>query len=168
MNEERKEGVNLLTPESGSIERETNLESQESAPDLAPRADNSPKVDQQQLANVKSTISAQIEVVAAVEKDPLLTKIEAILSENLGDIYTQLPADKREAFRVKGEETAGKIHDILGSAKVKVHKILELISDWLGLIPGVNVYFLRQEAKIKLDKLMDYQEEQAKTSSTTL
>jgi hypothetical protein len=168
MNEERKEGVNLLTPELSSPEREPDLELGAAAPELAPRALEAPRVDKQQLANVKSTITTQIETAAVAEKDPMLTQIEGILSENLGDIYAQLPVEKREAFRIKGEEVAGKIHTMMSTAKVKVHKILDLVSDWLGMIPGVNVYFLRQEAKLKLDKLMDYQEEQSKTSSTSL
>ncbi|MEK7183822.1 MAG: hypothetical protein AAB776_04280 [Patescibacteria group bacterium] len=168
MYDDRKEGVNLLNPEAGSVERETNFEAQETGPELAPRQDETPKVDKQHLSNVKSTITVQEPVAEAPAKDPLLTQIEGILSENLGEIYSQLPEDKREAFRLKGEEVAGKIHEMMTTAKIKVHKILKLVSDWLGMIPGVNVYFLRQEAKLKLDKLMDYSEEQAKTSQNAL
>jgi hypothetical protein len=35
-----------------------------------------------------------------------------------------------------------------------VKKILALIRDWLKLIPGVNRFFLEQEAKIKTDKIL--------------
>ena len=168
MYDDRKEGVNLLNPEVSSLEREGNFESQEAAPDLAPRQDETPRVDRQQLSNMKATITATSAATEPVLKDPLLTEIENILAENLGEIYSQLPEHKREAFRIKGEETASTIHDMITTAKIKVHKILKLVSDWLGMIPAVNVYFLRQEAKIKLDKIMDYVEEQSKTSQNSL
>lgn len=165
MPDDRLEGVNLLNPEVSSAERETNFETKEAALDLALPRDETPKVDKEHLSRVKSTISTPSATAVAVpEKDPLLAQIEGILAENIGDIYAQLPEDKREAFRLKGEEIAGKIHVMIISAKIKVHQILQLISDWLHFIPGVNIYFLRQEAKIKLDKIMDYVEEQAKNS----
>lgn len=154
----------MLNPEMSSRERETNFENQEASPELAPRQDETPRVDKQQLTNVKATITAQAVTEAVPEKDPVLTQIEGILAENLGEIYSQLPEDKREAFKAKGEEVAGKIHEMVLTAKIKVHKVLKLIGEWLHMIPGVNVYFLQQEAKIKLDKIMDYAEEQAKTS----
>lgn len=164
MPDDRQEGVNLLNPEVGHAEREVNFESQEVAPDLSVPRDETPRVDKEQLTRVKSTIKTQVATPVAPEKDPLLSQIEGILSENIGDIYAQLPEEKREAFRIKGEEIAGKIHVMIITAKIKVHQILKLVSEWLHMIPGVNVYFLRQEAKIKLDKIMDYVEERAKNS----
>lgn len=158
----------MLSPEMGSMERETNFETQEASPEFAPVRDETPRVDQQQLANMKSTITAQPVVDAVPEKDPMLVQIEGILSENLGEIYSQLPEDKREAFKVKGEEVASSIHEMMSTAKLKVHKVLKLIAEWLHMIPGVNVYFLQQEAKIKMDKIMDYAEEQAKSSPDSM
>jgi hypothetical protein len=168
MNEDRREGVNLLSPEVGSAERESNFESQERGSESAPHKDETPRVDAQHLANVKSTITTSGAVENVPEKDPGLTQIENLLAENLGEIYAQLPEEKREAFKIKGEEVAKTIHEMVVTARVKVHKVLKLVSDWLGMIPGVNVYFLRQEAKIKLDKVMDYVEEQAKNSGNVL
>lgn len=164
MNNDRREGVNLLNPEAGAVERESSLESKDSTPDFSVGVGESPRVDAQQLANVKSTISAVEVAPSAPEKEPSLAAIESILAENLGEIYSQLPEDKREAFKVKGEQIASTVNVMLKTAKVKVHKVLQLVSDWLGMIPGVNVYFLRQEAKIKLDKIMDYVEDQTKNS----
>jgi hypothetical protein len=53
---------------------------------------------------------------------------------------------------------------MITTAKIKVHEVLKMISAWLGMIPNVNVYFLRQEAKIKLDKVLDYADERSKNS----
>ncbi|MFZ2682207.1 MAG: hypothetical protein WAZ14_03895 [Patescibacteria group bacterium] len=168
MSTERKEGVNLLNPETPAHSPEQGLELSGESPEFAATVTETPRVDQQHLANVKSTISASDPQPTEIAKDPSLTEIENILSENLGDIYSQLPESKREAFRVKGEEIAKTVQTMLQGAKVKTHKILQLVSSWLGMIPGVNLYFLRQEAKIKLDKLLDYQAEQAKLSSNDL
>ena len=163
MSDDRKEGVNLLNPEMGSREQEANFEAQEISSESALQSQEAPQVDKQQLSAMKSTITAQAAVTAAPEKDPAVVQIESILSENLGEIYSQLPEDKREAFRLKGEEIAGAIHQMIKAAKVKAHSVLKLITEWLRLIPGVNVYFLQQEAKIKMDKILDYAEEQAKS-----
>jgi len=80
--------------------------------------------------------------------------IEKILEEDLSDVYFNLPEDKREQFRVKGEATVLEINHILASAKIKVDKIIRLIRDWLLIIPGVNKFFLEQEAKLKTDRIL--------------
>lgn len=62
--------------------------------------------------------------------------------------------NKREEFRVKGEETTKKINELLGQTKIKVKKIINLIKAWLKIIPGVNKFFLEQETKLKTDKIL--------------
>ncbi|MDP3245251.1 MAG: hypothetical protein Q8M83_06390 [bacterium] len=94
------------------------------------------------------------QIPAAPPKDEVLTQVEKILEEDLEDIYFNLPPETRQKFHDKGEETAGKIRLILGQAKIQVKKILNLIRDWLKIIPGVNKFFLEQEAKIKTDKIL--------------
>jgi len=93
-------------------------------------------------------------------KSPTLEKIEDILQEDLDDIYFQMPPAKQAEFRQAGEETANNIEVLLSGVKVKVKKILELITKWLKIIPGINQYFLRQEAKIKADKILDLKEQE--------
>jgi len=92
-------------------------------------------------------------------KDPELVEIETILSEGLENLYKELPDNRKAEFRQKGEETAGAIRVLLGSAKVKVTKIVALIVKWLKMIPGVNKFFLEQESKIKADKLLEFKKE---------
>lgn len=87
-------------------------------------------------------------------KSFMLKEIENILSEDLEDIYFNLPADLRQEFRAKGEETASKIEQLLQKTRVKVRGILKLIMEWLKTIPGVNHFFLEQESKIKADKIL--------------
>jgi len=95
---------------------------------------------------------------SAPAKSPVLEKIENVLEEDLQEIYFQLPAEKQAEFRQTGEETASKIEGLLGTVKIQVKKILELIIKWLRIIPHVNKYFLEQEAKIKTDKILELKE----------
>jgi hypothetical protein len=45
---------------------------------------------------------------------------------------------------------------------VSTKKIFVLIRAWLKIIPGVNRFFLEQEAKIKTDKILFVTEEEKK------
>lgn len=87
-------------------------------------------------------------------KSPELLAVEQILEENLQDIYQRLTPTEQAAFRVSGEATASKLAQLLRAASVKVKEVLTLIRDWLKSLPGVNAFFLEQEAKIKTDKLL--------------
>jgi hypothetical protein len=80
--------------------------------------------------------------------------IEKILEKDLGDIYVSLPPEKQQQFKVVGEQTAVAINDLYNKGKLTIKKIIELIRRWLGLVPGVNRFFLEQEAKIKADEII--------------
>ena len=92
---------------------------------------------------------------AAPAKDKTLQKIEDILGEDMTDSFLKLPPDKQQLFKEKGEETAGLIKQMIEGAKVNTKKIFDLIKKWLKMIPGINQFFLEQEAKIKTDKILN-------------
>ncbi len=96
------------------------------------------------------------------QKDELTQEIEGILEEGLEDAYKELTPVQQQEFKMKGEETARKIKELIETGKSKVKKIFELILEWLKTLPGVNKYFLEQEAKIKADKIskLEQKEEQ--------
>jgi predicted phage-related endonuclease len=81
-------------------------------------------------------------------------QIENFLAQDLEEIYLGLPQEKQAQFRKVGEETAKKIEKLLEKTKVNIGKIVNLIRKWLSLIPGVNKFFLEQEAKIKADEII--------------
>ena len=87
-------------------------------------------------------------------KDEVTLKIEKVMEENVGDAYARLSPIAKQEFKIKGEETALKIRELLSSTHVKAKKILRLILEWLRLLPGVNRFFLEQEAKIKTDRII--------------
>lgn len=80
--------------------------------------------------------------------------IDRILSEGLNEVFIGMDAKTQHEFKQKGEETVVKINLLLGQAKVKVNKIIDLIRAWLKIIPGINKFFLEQETKIKADKIL--------------
>lgn len=122
---------------------------------LAPVEKENPAVNQEAVRQV--TVPAAVPV-AVVAKDKVLKEVEEILSADLGDIYANLPDAKKAIFRQKGEEVAQTIRAMFLSGRVKVHAILEAIRNWLRLIPGINKFFLEQEAKIKTDRVLAYGE----------
>jgi len=91
-------------------------------------------------------------------KDKELEKIEDVLEEDLEEVYFKMTPEKQAEFQKAGEETASKISVLLKDTHVKVKKILELIRNWLKIIPGINKFFLEQEVKIKADKILDIKE----------
>lgn len=99
-------------------------------------------------------LTSSSQVSTKIIKSQTLKEIENILEEDLGEIYFNLPSEKKTEFKQKGEVTATKIETVLSQVKVKVSQILNLIKDWLKFIPGVNRFFLEQEAKIKTDKIL--------------
>lgn len=101
-------------------------------------------------------------------KDPVLADVENILATGLGEIYMNLPDARKPAFKAKGEEIAVVTQEMISTGKVKAKRILDLIRDWLKLIPGINRFFLEQEAKIKTDQLVDYADSQLGKSEDQL
>lgn len=105
---------------------------------------------------------------APAEKSPSLIKVESVLEEGLADIFYSLPDDKKEEFKQKGEEAAKKIDELLNAAKVSAKKIFDVLKEWLSLVPGVNKFYLSQEAKIKTDKLLLISEQEKKARSNQI
>jgi hypothetical protein len=87
-------------------------------------------------------------------------EIEKILEKDLGDIYVSLPPEKQRQFKIVGEQTAAAINELYNKGKLTIKKIIDLIRKWLSLVPGVNRFFLEQEAKIKADEIKKLTEEE--------
>jgi hypothetical protein len=95
-------------------------------------------------------------------KDVILIEVESILSENIAVLYKNLPAEKKQIFKNRGEQVATQINAMIKSGLLRIKKILELIREWLIIIPGINHFYLEQESKIKADKIqLMYEREHA-------
>ena len=87
-------------------------------------------------------------------KDTITVKIEHILEEGLSDAYQELTPVQKQEFKIKGEETAWKIRNLLKDSHIKIKQIFRLLIEWLKMLPGINRFFLEQEAKIKADRII--------------
>lgn len=114
---------------------------------------------EESAAPQKNVIDEGAPPAEIIEKDEELIVIQGILSDNIAEIYRQLSAAEQNVFRKKGEEAAIKIKSLLQMAKVRAHEILDIIKEWLRLLPRINHYFLEQEAKIKTDKILQLKRE---------
>lgn len=97
---------------------------------------------------------------AAALKDPTVAVVEDVLEEGLGETYLAMRPALQKKFKERGERVAREIAGMIASLKVNAGKILKLVADWLKMIPGVNRYFLVQEAKLKTDRLVKIGEEE--------
>ena len=89
------------------------------------------------------------------------------MEQGLEDAFGELTPTQQQEFKLKGEETARKISDLIRQGKTKVKKIFELIFEWLKELPGINRFFLEQEAKIKADKIAKLEESKYETNTST-
>lgn len=94
-------------------------------------------------------------VLPIMPRDEITIKVEKILAEGLEEDYKKLPPIVQQEFKLKGEQTASKIGELLKTTKVKIKSIFRLILEWLSLLPNVNRFFLEQEAKIKTDHILN-------------
>ena len=113
-----------------------------------------PVVSPARIPVVPPNPSVQALDVMPAQTPELVREVEHVLAQGLDETYRQLDPATQVKFKLAGEETATKISVLLGDVKDQTKKILQLIIVWLRIIPGVNQYFLEQEAKIKADKLL--------------
>jgi len=146
LNEVAEELKNQEVPKSAEITRETE-------PAQRLEADLHAQTDPAQSAVTVNESAASERTVDAAEKSGFLLNVESILADGLGEAYINMDDQSKNAFRRKGEEVARKIEDIMYIGKAKLKEVLLWIKEWLRMIPGVNTFFLDQEAKIKTDQI---------------
>lgn len=88
-----------------------------------------------------------------IPKSLTLRQVESILEDDLGDIYFRLDVAHQRLFKEEGERASRQIEAVLATGKSIAVKVLTIIKKWLQLIPGVNKFFIEQEAKIKTDQI---------------
>lgn len=105
---------------------------------------------------------------AFIVKDPIVIEVEKILEDGVGSFYDSLPDQAKSEFKRKGEATASEISEMVRSMHVKFKRLVVLISDWLKTIPGVNRFFLEQEAKLKADRIIQLVEARKNDKNQTV
>ncbi|MDO8626590.1 MAG: hypothetical protein Q7K39_04040 [Candidatus Magasanikbacteria bacterium] len=97
-------------------------------------------------------------------RDETTVKIEKILEDGVGEAYSRLSPVAKQEFKLKGEEVAFKIRELLSTGHTQVKKIFRLILEWLKMLPGINRFFLEQEAKIKTDRVLSLSKQNQDTT----
>ncbi len=156
-----------MIPASGGVETPPQLEAAqeravEQTADVA-----APRATQRVQVHVSPKAVAPAEPPVLSPKSEVLRNIESVMEDHVADAYKQMPPDLQLAFKKKGEETAREIESMLYKVKVHTKKIFQLIFTWLKIIPGVNQYFLEQEAKLKTDEIMRIKEDFDRQRSET-
>src|SRR3989344_7811193 len=102
------------------------------------------------------TVAAPAATVATLPTAPILRlrEIENVLSEGLDSLYASLSQADKQRFRAAGEGVARQIIALVDQGKASLTRVRKLIIKWLRLLPGVNRFFLEQEAKIKADRVL--------------
>jgi len=108
---------------------------------------------QERMPSASAVIPAAV-IPAISAKSEIRQKIENVLEEDLKDAYFKMEPELQAKFKHEGEQTAEKIEDLFSRGKATAHKIFKLVLAWLKLIPGMNKLFIKQEAKIKADRIM--------------
>jgi len=92
-----------------------------------------------------------------VTRDPVLMEVERELEDGLWEAYSVMPPDLRQRFKVEGERVAQVIREGLAAGNLTGKRVIEIITNWLKMIPKINKWFLRQEAKTKADTILEMQ-----------
>lgn len=104
---------------------------------------------------IATSVPAAVAQPVVVPKDEITIEVEKLLEEGLGEFYATLTPAAKVIFKQKGEIAAVEISTMVRSLNLQVKRALKLIRDWLLTIPGVNRFFLEQEAKIKVDLIQE-------------
>ncbi|MBD3247688.1 hypothetical protein GF382_00160 [Candidatus Falkowbacteria bacterium] len=156
-----KPDINIEKPQEAKEKKDF-----DEKPDL--QVEQAPESDQEKISEAKKEVSEEVDrsagqaqavgQVPAVSKEARAKKLESIMADGLEDIYMNLDPAKQAEFKQAGEETARKINDLLDKAKVNIKKVLDLLKKWLSILPGVNKFFIEQEAKLRADKITKVKE----------
>ncbi|MFA6603319.1 MAG: hypothetical protein WCT10_00585 [Patescibacteria group bacterium] len=140
----------------------------EKQPGQAIAHEQEPSREKERVERVDAAVAAQNEAQPAsvpavpaksaaapvAAKDTYHIRVERVLEENLVEVYLAMPPAARARFKAEGEATALRLRSLIEQTKIRAKDVLKLILQWLKMIPGVNRYFLEQEAKIKTDKIL--------------
>ena len=107
---------------------------------------------EQELTRAKIEMATPAPIVKT--KTPARRSVEGVLSANLAAVYNKMDARTKLVFKNRGEETSRRIEILMRKTKLEISTVLALIRRWLATIPGVNDFYLEQEAKIKTDQII--------------
>jgi len=157
MPEQNLENINPLESPSSASEQMHGVENiPEKSPESKP--ERSIQASQEKNNNASASVSLPNTVgqapASVSNQEIVLKKVENILASGMEQAFLTMDAATQAKFKVKGEETAKKISTLMQKTKLKAKEVVNLILEWLRIIPKVNKFYIEQEAKIKTDHIM--------------
>ncbi|RJQ34991.1 hypothetical protein C4566_01395 [Candidatus Parcubacteria bacterium] len=122
-------------------------------------SEKSVQTDQEKLVSPTTPIKLPTTTTDATtltisEQNIILEKVENILANGMEQAFLTMDIATQAKFKAKGEETAKKIATLMLKTKLKAKQVVNLILEWLRIIPKINKFYIEQEAKIKADHIM--------------
>lgn len=154
MPEQSFERIPSSVPEKPAAQERSSERGFERASDVA-----APRPVQRLTVRQGGASSAAPVVVSPSLKSETLLRIEQVMEERLQSVFHEMSPNVKVVFKQKGEQTASEIEVLMHKVKIQSKKIFHLLFAWLRIIPGVNQYFLEQEAKLKTDELLQMKAE---------
>ncbi len=144
------EFINLEQPNSPDQSQETKPEAKTEV-----KTEKVAETKSSKTASSKQAITKPVPIVKQVPviKDPQIKQIEDVLAAGLEDYYKKLNPSDQKKFKESGEQAASEVNTLLQKAVVKIEEVISIIKKWLGTVPGLNIFFVEQSAKIKADKI---------------
>jgi hypothetical protein len=144
-----EQGMDLSSVEADRRAYEQSVERE----DAILHAEAGTELEAAQATHAGSAAAQAASISNQPEKDEIIIEVEKILEDGIGPFYASLPDEAKPVFKKRGEQVASQIAEMVRSMNFRVRKAVRLIADWLRTIPGINKFFLEQEAKIKTDML---------------
>lgn len=171
MNDKNIEQPNELLGAAPTAETQASPETLTSKEQEGATADETPSKPREDIKPASGKVLFKVKKVLPQIpqlKDPVAIKIEKILESGLGDEFAKLSPIAKQEFKIKGEETTLRIAELLKETHVKVKLIFALIVEWLKVLPGINKFFLEQEAKIKTDLVLELHKKDTEKNNNKL
>lgn len=149
---EEKKNLGPERPERDFGSPETPPRRSEGEPTPEQRPEREPEHVQESEPSV-TPVRTQTQQPATPQAQPRVRIMESILAEGMEDLYVNLPPEKQQQFKAKGEETSREILTLFEKGKATLKKVYALVLGWLKILPGLNQFFLEKEAKLKTDKI---------------
>lgn len=157
MPEQNLENINPLESPSSAAEQ---MHGVENIPEKSSESKPERSIQASQEKNSNTSVSVSLpnavgqEPVSVSNQEIVLKKVENILASGMEQAFLTMDVATQAKFKIKGEETAKKISTLMQKSKLKAKEVVNLILEWLRIIPKVNKFYIEQEAKIKTDHIM--------------
>jgi len=140
--------------DQNSVEQEFSSELEPPLPEQKKQEENEQQLESLPVVEDITKVSRPKQTKIPQVRDEVVLAVEKILSEGLEGAFVSLTPVQQQEFKHNGEVVSIQIAEMLKKTRVNVKKVFALVLSWLKFLPGINKFFLEQEAKIKTDHIL--------------